>query len=131
MARPSVKAQEFVGKKAYLAQRSGEPAARLCTLTVDDHRSPDGTARYMLGGEPIVTRDGERIVDEKGRPSYVTSAGSGPSLGRHILLAYLPTSLAAEGRSLGVEYMGHIYPVTVDVVGARPLFDPNNERVRA
>ncbi len=85
----------------------------------------------MLGGEPIVTADGERLVDAKGRPSYVTSAGSGPSVGKHILLAYLPAEHAIEGNQLRVEYMGELYPVTVAVVGSTPLFDPENERIRA
>jgi glycine cleavage system aminomethyltransferase T len=131
MARPTVKRQEFIGRDAYLAQREETPVAHLCTLTVDDHRSSSGVARYMLGGEPIVTNDGERLVDEKGRPSYVTSAGSGPSLGKHILLSYLPPSYAEVGRKLMVEYMGENYPVTVDVVGSTPLFDPENLRVRS
>jgi glycine cleavage system aminomethyltransferase T len=85
----------------------------------------------MLGGEPIVSLGGERLVDEKGRPSYVTSAGSGPSLGKHILLSYLPTRDAEVGRQLLVEYMGESFPVTVDVVGSTPLFDPENVRVRS
>ena len=62
----------------------------MCTLTVDSHESADGSLRYMLGGEPILSPAGERLVDAKGRPSYVTSAGSGPSVGRHLLMAYLP-----------------------------------------
>ncbi len=131
MARPTVKKQDFIGKDAYLAQREEEPVAHLCTLTVDDHRSSSGVARYMLGGEPIVSLEGDRLTDEKGRPSYVTSAGSGPSIGKHILLSYLPTSYAEVGRKLMVEYMGESYPVTVDVVGSTPLFDPENTRVRS
>ncbi len=131
MARPSVKKQEFIGRDAYLAQREQAPVAQLCTLTVDDHRSTTGVARYMLGGEPILSLEGERLVDERGRPSYVTSAGSGPSLGKHVLLSYLPTPYAQVGTHLLVEYMGERYPVTVDVVGATPLFDPENTRVRS
>ena len=100
-------------------------------MTVDDHRSADGTPRYMLGGEPILTAKGDRLVDEKGRPSYVTSAGSGPSVGKHILLAYLPAAHATEGAHLSVEYLGEAYPVTVAVVGSTPLFDPENQRVRS
>ena len=78
MARPKVKDQEFIGKTAYLEQRARPPATVLCTLTVDDHRSPSGELRYMLGGEPILTPAGEPLVDSLGRASYVTSAGSGP-----------------------------------------------------
>ena len=130
MARPTVKDAEFVGKEAHLRHRGEEPAATLCTLTVDDNTSSSGVKRYMLGREPILTLDGERIVDAKGRPSYVTSAGSGPSVGRHVLMAYLPPAQAREGNSLLVQYMGERYPVTVAVAGSRSLFDPENERIR-
>ena len=85
----------------------------------------------MLGREPILTPDGERIVDRKGRSAYVTSAGSGPSVGKHILMAYLPPAQAAEGNQLLVQYMGDRYPVTVAVKGSRSLFDPENTRVRS
>jgi glycine cleavage system aminomethyltransferase T/glycine/D-amino acid oxidase-like deaminating enzyme len=131
MARPTVKKEDFIGREAYLRQRDEEPVALLCTLTVDDHRSSSGTLRYMLGGEPVLGLDGERLVDGKGRPSYVTSAGSGPSVGQHLLLAYLPVARAVQGTSLQVEYLGELYPVTVAVVGSTPLFDPDNERVRS
>ncbi len=131
LARPTVKSGDFIGKAAYLAQRERPPAAVLCTLTVDDHRSASGEPRYMLGGEPVLGPDGQVLTDARGRTSYVTSAGSGPSVGKHILLAYLPAGQAREGNRLAVEYLGERYPVTVAVVGARPLFDPGNERVRA
>ena len=130
MARPKVKAQDFVGKAAYLEQRAAPPAAVLCTLTVDDHASASGELRYMLGGEPILTAGGEPLIDAKGRHSYVTSAGSGPSVGKHLLMAYLPPEQAVEGAALAVEYLGERYPVTVAVAGSAPLFDPANDRVR-
>lgn len=131
MQAPRVKDEEFVGKAAHLRHREEEPAAILCTLTVDDHRSKSGENRYMLGREPILTRDGKRIVDRHGRGSYVTSAGAGPSVGKHILMAYLPPELAVVGTGLAVEYMGERYPVTVAVAGATPLFDPENKRIKA
>jgi len=131
MARPSVKKDDFIGKEPYLSQRGHEPVALLCTLTVDDHHSATGELRYMLGGEPVLTADGERLVDEKGRPSYVTSAGSGPSVGKHILLSYLPITHATQGANLVVEYLSEPYPVTVAVVGSTPLFDPDNARIRS
>jgi glycine cleavage system aminomethyltransferase T len=131
MTRPSVKEQPFTGREAYLEQRSAPPCAMLCTLTVDDHRSASGQLRYMLGGEPILTAAGEPLIDAKGRHSYVTSAGSGPSVGKHLLMAYLPAEHAVAGRALAVEYLGEQYPVTVAVAGSTPLFDPENERVRS
>ncbi|NUQ37562.1 MAG: FAD-dependent oxidoreductase [Caldilineales bacterium] len=130
LARPKVKEADFIGKEAYLKARSEPPAAHLCTLTVDDHRQASGVKRYMLGKEPILTPAGERIVDGKGRGSYVTSAGAGPSVGKHILLAYLPPAYAVVGTQLAVEYMGERYPVTVAVVGNTPLFDPEDARMK-
>ncbi len=131
LARPSVKRAEFVGRDAYLRQRAEPPVSLLCTLTVDDHTSSDGTRRYMLGREPILTADGRPITDARGRRSYVTSAGAGPSVGRHLLMAYLPVELAVRGTRLAVQYMGERYPVTVAVAGATPLFDPANERLHS
>ena len=131
MSAPRVKAEDFVGKEAHLRHREEEPAAVLCTLTVDDHASKSGEKRYMLGREPILTRDAKSIVDSKGRRSYVTSAGAGPSVGKHILMAYLPPDRAVAGEQLAVEYMGERYPVTVAVAGTTPLFDPENLRIRS
>ena len=131
MTRPKVKPQSFVGKEAYLRQRAEPPVAVLCTLTVDSHESADGSLRYMLGGEPILSPAGERLVDAKGRPSYVTSAGSGPSVGKHLLMAYLPASSPWRAASLLVEYMGEQFPVTVARASATPLFDPSNSRIRS
>jgi len=130
LARPTVKEHEFVGKEAYLRQRAEEPAAILCTLTLDDATPSSGVKRYMLGREPILTPDGEPIVDRKGRRSYVTSAGSGPSVGKHLLMTFLPPELAKVGTSLLVEYFGERYPVTVAVAGSTPLFDPENLRMK-
>ena len=131
MAAPRVKEQEFVGKEAHLRHREEDPAAILCTLMVNDHTSKSGEKRYMLGREPILRRDGSRIVDRRGRGSYVTSAGAGPSLGKHLLMAYLTPEEAVAGNQLLVEYMGERYPVSVAVAGATPVFDPENTRIRA
>ena len=78
MAWGKVKDQDFIGKEAHVRHRDEDPAAIMCTLTVDDHTSESGVKRYMLGHEPILTRDGEPLTDAKGRRSYVTSAGAGP-----------------------------------------------------
>ena len=131
MAWGKVKEQDFVGKEAHLRHREEEPAALLCTLSVDDHTSSSGVKRYPQGREPILTREGAPLVDSKGRRSYVTSAGAAPSVEKHVLMAYLPPEQAAVGTQLAVEYMGEQYPVTVDVVGSAPIFDPENTRIRS
>jgi glycine cleavage system aminomethyltransferase T len=130
LARPKVKEHDFVGKEAYLRQREEEPAATLCTLTLDDPTSSSGVKRYMLGREPVLTPEGEPIVDSEGRRSYVTSAGSGPSVGTHILMSFLPPELAEVGGKLSVEYFGERYPVTIAVAGNAPLFDSENTRMK-
>jgi hypothetical protein len=45
-------------------------------------------------------------------------------------MTYLPPEFAREGTKLTVEYFGELYPATVAVVGATPLFDPANERMK-
>ena len=114
-----------------LTTRAADPVATLCTLTIDDHTSKSGVKRYPLGREPITTPDGSPIADAHRRRSYVTSAGAGPSIGKHILMTYLPPEHAVEGTKLAVEYMHELYPVTVDIVGSRAPFDPENARIRS
>ena len=131
MSGPRVKDESFVGRDAHLRHREEDPAAILCTLTVDDHTSQSGVKRYMLGREPVQTRDGTPLVDAKGRRSYVTSAGAGPSVGKHIVLSYLPPEQAVAGTELSVLYLGERYPVTVEIAGPTPIFDPENTRIRS
>ena len=129
MATPKLKEQDFIGKDAHIKHREEKPVTMLVTLTVDDHTSKSGEKRYMMGKEPILTLEGGPIVDAHGRRSYVTSAGSVPSLGKHALMTYLPTELAVAGNKFLVEYLGEQYPCSVAEVGATPLFDPSNERI--
>ncbi len=51
-------------------------------------------------------------------------------MGKYLLMAYLPPEYAQEGTELLVEYFAEQYPVTVAVAGSRPIFDPDNERMR-
>lgn len=136
LARPRVKSADFIGKEAYLAARAEADAkgaaATLCTLTMTDQTSAAGIPRYPTGGnEPILTIDGERIVDRKGRVSRVTTAGAAPSLDAYLLMAYLPPEHAIEGTELRVMYMNELYPVVVSRVGSQPLFDPDDTRMKS
>jgi len=131
MSGAKLKREDFIGRDATLRHREENPAALLCTLTVDDHTSASGVKRYMLGREPILSIDGAPLVDTKGRRSYVTSAGTGPSIGKHILMSYLPPEQAREGEKLQVEFLGDRYPVTVAAVGSTPIFDPESKRLRS
>lgn len=130
LARPRVKDADFLGKAAYLRQREQGPTSLLCTLAVEDHTSASGEQRYMLGREPVCRPDRTVLVDRRGRRSFVTTAASGPSMGKHLLMAYLPAEEAVVGSRLAVEYVGELYPVTVAAVGANAVFDPENARMR-
>ena len=137
LARPRVKSADFIGKEAYLKARdeaaaAGGPVAVMCTLAMDSQRCADGYDRFPTGGnEPILTLDGERIIDSKGRISRVTTAGAGPSVGKYLLLAYLPPQHAVNGTQLQVMYMNELYPVTVVSAGSTPLFDPQDLRMKS
>ncbi len=131
LARPKVKAAPFIGKEAYLAAReAGDPEVSMCVLTVEDQTDSQGRKRYMQGGnEPILTQNGQRITDSHGRISRVTTAGPGPSVGKHLLMGYLPAELARPGTDLQVMYMNELFPVRVASTGA--VFDPEDTRLRS
>ncbi|MFM9138585.1 MAG: aminomethyltransferase family protein, partial [Actinomycetota bacterium] len=132
LARPKVKSANFIGKAEYLKAREEKPAAIMCTLEMIDHTNSAGVKRYPTGGnEPILTKDGQRIVDAKGRVSRVTTAGAAPSLGKYLLLAYLTPEHAVEGNELRVMYMNELFPVRVARVGSQPLFDPTDARMKS
>ena len=130
LARPRVKSDDFIGKEAYLAAReAGDPEVQMVTLTVDDNTDGQGRQRFMQGGnEPILTADGERIEDSHGRVSRVTTAGYGPSVGKNLLMGYVPVAYAEPGTPMRVMYMNETYPCTV--VGTGSAFDPDNSRLK-
>ncbi len=131
LARPKVKAADFIGKEAYLKAREDGPAAVMCTLAVEDQTDSQGRTRYIQGGNaPILTNDGERIVDSHGRVSVVTTAAGGPSYGKYLCLGYLPTEQAEIGNTFKVMYMHELFPVTV-VATTGSAFDPEDTRLKS
>ncbi len=131
LARPKVKAAEFIGKEAYLAAREAGAEVQCVTLTVEDQTDSQGRTRHMMAGnEPILDMDGNRIVDSHGRVSRVTSAGYGPSIGKHILMGYVPNQFAVPGTDLQVMYMNELFPVKVAAITGS-AFDPDNSRLKS
>ena len=128
LSRPTVKDADFHGKDAYLEQRAREvQPAYLCTLTMTDNLDSNGVPRYPVGTCPIVDPDSNAVLtDELGRRSYTTSIAFGPSVGKNIALGYLPKEYAEEGRTLLIEYFDESFPVRVEVVGCKGLYDPDN-----
>src|SRR5699024_1992630 len=133
LARPKVKAADFHGKAAYLEQREREQqAAYLCTLSMLDNVDSQGVARYPVGQWPIIDpATGEVPVDELGRRSYATSTAYGPSVGKNLILAYLPPRFAKVGCELQMEYFAERYPIRGEAVGATGLYDPDNIRQKS
>ena len=128
LARPKVKAADFYGKEAYVAQKAlAHQAAYLCTFTMKNNIDSNGVARYPVGTSPIMDPEtGDTIIDSKGRRSYTTSIVYGPTIGKNIALGYLPHSYCQEGREFTIEYFGESYLVVLESVGYKPLYDPQN-----
>ena len=133
LARPKVKAADFHGKAAYLEQRERDSQpAYLCTLVMTDNTDANGVARYPVGQCPVLDPDtNEVLIDELGRRSYITSMAFGPSVGKNIGLAYLPREYAEEGRMLVMEYFDEPFPVQVEAVGCKALYDPSNAKPKS
>ena len=104
----------FIGKDALAAQKQAGLTRKLCTLTIDGEGF-----RLLYGGEAI-SRD--RAV--LGR---VRSGGWGYTVGKNILLAYLPIALAKPGERVEVELLDG--PATA-TVGPTALHDPKGARLR-
>ncbi|BES72599.1 FAD-dependent oxidoreductase [Marinobacter nanhaiticus D15-8W] len=133
LARPKVKEADFHGKDAYLEQRQRDhQVAYLCTMTMLDNVDAKGVARYPVGQWPILDpATGEVLIDSEGRRSYCTSVVYGPSVGKIILLGYIPHEFAEEGRKLTLEYFHEPFPIRIEAVGCRALYDPENERMKS
>ena len=75
LARPKVKANDFHGKEAYVAQRElPEQVAYLCTFVLEDTTDDTGVVRYPVGQWPLLMQIPDIIFDSHGRRSYTTSA---------------------------------------------------------
>ncbi|MEQ9609101.1 MAG: aminomethyltransferase family protein, partial [Kiloniellaceae bacterium] len=103
---------DFIGRAVLEKQKAGGVARRLCTFTVEE-------AMPVFGGETIL-KDGKVV-------GLVSSGGFGTTIGKTVLYGYLPQDLAAES-DFDVEAFGAHYRAA-RVAG--PLYDPDNERLKA
>ena len=75
----------------------------------------------LIGSERAPVREGAAIVDDAGVAiGRVTSGTIGPSVGKPIALAYVPTSLAAPGTRLDAEVRGKRQPMQVAALPFAP-----------
>src|SRR5579883_2304444 len=106
---------DFVGRAAVLEERKRGPARRLVPLlleTAGDADAPFCASVYR----------GDEIV------GIVTSGGWSHTLERSVALAYLRADLAAPGSRVQIDVLGERRWA---VVGQEPLYDPQNQRLRA
>ena len=106
---------DFKGKAALLKEKQRGVAKRFVTLIVD---AGECDAPYMS-----TLWHGDRIVGE------TTSGGWGHRIDRSIALGMVAAELAEPGTALEVEIFGERFPAIVQE--DRPLWDPENERLRS
>jgi len=106
---------DFKGKAAIEAERQKGVTKRFVTLVVD---SPDHDAPYM-----------STLWHEGGIVGETTSGGFGHRVDKSIALGMLRSDLAIPGTEIEVEIYGDRYRATVQE--DLPLWDPDNERLRA
>ena len=70
-----------------------------------------------------------RVASEEPRDVAVLTDSEDGEVQRFI--PEFPPEHAIVGQELAVEYMTERYPVTVQCADSTPLFDPDNERVKA
>ena len=104
----------FIGQEALRREAASGPRERFVPLIVD---AADADASAV-----------SVVYDEAGPVGLVTSGGYGYRLGKSIALAYLRTDLAVPGRVLEIGILGERRRA---VVAREPLYDPQNERLRA
>ena len=109
------KPQDFVGKAALLAEKQQGSKKRFVTLLVD---AEEADAPYMS----TLLHDGE-VVGE------TTSGGYGYRVNASIALGMLRADLATPGTELEVDIYGKRCRAVVQP--DQPLWDPQNERLRA
>jgi len=106
---------DFIGREALLAERAAGPRERLVSLVMDEAGVAD--APYCSP----VTSGGEMV-------GLTVSSGYGHAIGKAIALAYVRADLSTPGSALEVEILGRRAGATV---GVEPLYDVNNQRLRA
>lgn len=108
------KPADFIGKAALLAEHEAGSPQRFVPLIVE---AGNVDTVYLS----TVWKDDQAV-------GLVTSGGYGHRIGKSIALAYVRTDLTVGGEVLEVEILGERKPA---VVGCEPLYDPDNERLRA
>jgi len=109
------KAEDFIGKQAWLELRQRAPREKLVSFAVQTPRDADA-----VGGEAIFDLDGKPV----GR---VTSGAYGYSVGTSLAMGFLAVDAIRPGAEFEIAILG--LPHRARLLDA-PLFDPRGERLR-
>lgn len=109
------KPQDFPGKSALMIEKQQGSKKRFATMTLESNAHD---APYMS-----TVWNGDEVVGE------ITSGGFGYRVGKSIALGVVRADLAAPGTELEVEIYGERFEATVQ--DDQPLWDPDNQRIRA
>jgi len=110
------KPQEFPGKAALLSEKQAGVAKRFVTLTLDNPGPAD--APYMS-----TIWIGDEVAGE------TTSGGWGYRVNKSIALGMVRADAAVPGTKVTVDIYGERYAATI--AEDQPLWDPQNDRIRA
>ncbi|MEN9821829.1 MAG: hypothetical protein RLZ04_255, partial [Actinomycetota bacterium] len=105
----------FVGKDALVAEKAAGSPWRFVSMTLDEDGDADAPALSS-------------IFDGEERIGLVTSAGWSFTLGKSICIGYVRPQYETPGTKVEVLIFGNRVTATV---GAEPLYDPTNARMRA
>ncbi len=108
------KAADFIGRDALRKTAAAGVAERFVPLVVEARDADAAPVSIVYRGAQAV--------------GLITSGGYGYRLRRSIALAYVRSDLAAPGTELEVEILGRRRRA---VVAREPLYDPDNQRLRA
>ena len=103
---------DYTGRAVLEKQKADGTDKKLCTFACDDK---------------LPTTGGETILKDGATVSLAASAGYGHTVGKTIILGYLPTDIAGE-TEFELELFGERHAIR-RVEG--PLYDPANERLKA
>jgi sarcosine dehydrogenase len=101
---------DFIGREALVARRD-DVTRRLTTFTIETEAWPVGGEAILHGGEVV---------------GFTTSANFGHTVGKPIVMGYVPTAVA-HAQGFSVEVYGDAHPATRH---DGPVYDPTNERLR-
>ena len=133
LARPKVKSADFIGKEAYLAAREAEPAAILCTLTVEDHVAPSDGIEALHDRQRADPHAVRRAHRRPQGPAVLRHVGRRRAVRRQVPAAGLPpaASTPSSARTSRSCTWTSGSPVRVAVAGSTPLFDPDDARMKS